>query len=235
MTIDIYGRVVGFETPDDFDYTETNFIATAGQTVFHQTRASTYISGQCFVLQNGLLLDPSEYTDTAGSTGNVTLTTGANAGDIVTIIAFRSVNSSIGVYASFSRNSDTLSNQAAYTASGFTLNDGFELLFLNGTVVNAQDYNLSGQTINFIQNVSGDLQVIQWTPNNLGVANGTPVNVDIYPFSFNSQAFNLYNNGVLLLQGTDYTIGTGTYTLTTAPTTILNILVQQTFARTGAV
>ena len=243
LTIDIYGRVVGFETPDDFDYTETNFIATAGQTVFHQTRASTYISGQCFVLQNGLLLDPSQYTDTAGSTGNVTLTIGANAGDVITIIAFRSVNSSTGVYASFSRNSDTLSNQTAYTASGFTLNDGFELLFLNGTVVNAQDYNLSGQTINFIQNVSGDLQVIQWTPNNLGVANGTPVNVDtytvigqtIYPFSFNSQAFNLYNNGVLLLQGTDYTIGTGTYTLTTAPTTILNILVQQTFARTGAV
>jgi len=243
LTIDIYGRVVGFETPDDFDYTETNFIATSGQTVFHQTRASTYISGQCFVLQNGLLLDPSEYTDTAGSTGNVTLTIGANAGDVVTIIAFRSVNSSTGVYASFSRNSDTLSNQAAYTASGFTINDGFELLFLNGTIVNAQDYNLSGQTINFVQNVSGDLQVIQWTPNNLGVANGTPVNVDaytiigqtIYPFSFNSQAFNLYNNGVLLLQGTDYTIGTGTYTLTTAPTTILNILVQQTFARTGAV
>ena len=243
LTIDIYGRVVGFETPDDFDYTETNFIATAGQTVFHQTRASTYISGQCFVLQNGLLLDSSQYTDTAGSTGNVTLAIGANSGDVVTIIAFRSVNSSTGVYASFSRNSDTLSNQATYTASGFTLNDGFELLFLNGTVLNAQDYNLSGQTINFIQNVSGDLQVIQWTPNNLGVANGTPVNVDtytvigqtIYPFNFNSQAFNLYNNGVLLLQGTDYTTGTGTYTLSTAPTTILNILVQQTFARTGAV
>ena len=243
LTIDVYGRVVGFETPDNFDYTETNFIATAGQTIFHQTRASTYISGQCFVLQNGLLLDSSQYTDTAGSTGNVTLAIGANSGDVVTIIAFRSVNSSTGVYASFSRNSDTLSNQATYTASGFTLNDGFELLFLNGTVLNAQDYNLSGQTINFIQNVSGDLQVIQWTPNNLGVANGTPVNVDtytvigqtIYPFNFNSQAFNLYNNGVLLLQGTDYTTGTGTYTLSTAPTTILNILVQQTFARTGAV
>jgi hypothetical protein len=243
LTIDVYGRVVGFSTPDDFDYTATAFTATAGQTVFHQTRASTYISGQCWVLQNGCLLDPSEYTDTAGSTGNVTLATGATAGDIVTIISFRSVNSSTGVYASFSRNSTTLTNQATYTVSGFTLNDGYELLFLNGTVVNAQDYNLSGQTINFIQNVSGDLQVIQWSQNNLGVANGTPVNVDtytvigqtIYPFSFNSQAFNLYNNGVLLLQGTDYTIGTGTYTLTTAPTTILNILVQQTFARTGAV
>ena len=243
LTIDVYGRVVGFETPDNFDYTETNFIATAGQTVFHQTRASSYISGQCWVLQNGCLLDPTEYTDTSGSTGNVTLAIGANSGDVITIVSFRSVNSSTGVYASFTRNTVSLSNQATYTASGFTLNDGFELLFLNGTVVNAQDYNLSGQTINFIQNVSGDLQVIQWTPNNLGVANGTPVNVDtytvigqtIYPFSFNSQAFNLYNNGVLLLQGTDYTIGTGTYTLTTAPTTILNILVQQTFARTGAV
>jgi hypothetical protein len=243
LTIDVYGRVVGFTTPDDFDYTATAFTATAGQTVFHQTRASTYISGQCWVLKNGCLLDPTEYTDTGGSTGNVTLAIGATIGDIITIISFRSVNSSTGVYASFSRNTATLSNQASYTASGFTLNDGYELLFLNGTVVNAQDYNLSGQTINFIQNVSGDLQVIQWSQNNLGVANGTPVNVDtytvigqtIYPFSFNSQAFNLYNNGVLLLQGTDFTTGTGTYTLTTAPTTILNLLVQQTFARTGAV
>ena len=243
LTIDIYGRVVGFETPDNFDYTETNYIATAGQTVFNQTRGTGYISGQCLVFQNGCLLDTTEYSDTAGTTGIVTLTVGANSGDVVTIIAFKSVNSSSGVYASFTRNSATLTNQATYIASGFTFNDGYELLFLNGTVVNAQDYNLSGQNLSFIQNVSGDLQVIQWSPNNLGVANGTPVNVDaytiigqtIYPFSYNSQAFNLYNNGVLLLQGTDYTTGTGTYTLSVAPTTISNILVQQTFARTGAV
>lgn len=243
LTIDVYGRVVGFETPDDFDYTETNFIATAGQTVFHQTRGTGYISGQCLVFRNGLLLDTTEYTDTGGTTGTVTLANGATSGDIISIIAFKSVNSSTGVYASFTRNSVTLTNQSTYTASGFTFNDGYELLFLNGTVVNAQDYNLSGQTLNFIQNVSGDLQVIQWSQNNLGVANGTPVNVDaytvigqtIYPFSYNINAFNLYNNGVLLLQGTDYTTATGSYTLTTAPTTILNILVQQTFARTGAV
>ena len=36
LTIDVYGRVVGFETPDNFNYTETNYIATAGQTVFTQ-------------------------------------------------------------------------------------------------------------------------------------------------------------------------------------------------------
>ena len=243
LTIDVYGRVVGFETPDDFNYTQQVFTATSGQTIFTVTRGSGYISGQCWVMKNGCLLDPSEYTDTSGSTGTVTLSVGATTGDIIIITSFKSVNSSTGVYASFSRNSATLTNQATYTASGFTLNTGYELLFLNGTVVNAQDYDISGQDITFIGNASGDLQVIQWTPNNLGVANGTPVNVDaftvigqtIYPFTFNINAFNLFSNGVLFKQGTDFTTSTGSYTLTNSPTTITNIMVQQTFARTGAV
>lgn len=243
LTIDIYGRVVGFETPDDFYYTESVFTATSGQTVFTVTRAAGYISGQCLVFENGLLLNTSEYTDTGGSTGTVTFGTGRTAGDIITIISFKSVNSSTGVYSSFTRNSVSLSNQATYTASGFSFNDGFELLFLNGTVVNAQDYNLSGQVLSLINNTTGDLEVIQWTPNNLGVANGTPTNVDaftvvgqtIYPFNYNINAFNLYNNGTLQKQTVDYTTGSGTYTLTTAPLFNTNILVQQTFARTGAV
>jgi hypothetical protein len=242
LTIDIYGRVVGFETPDDFNYTQQIFTATSGQTVFTVTRGSGYIVDNCWVMQNGLLLDESEYTDTAGSTGTVTLSIGDTTGDIITITSFNSVNSGTS-YASFTRNSATLTNQATYTASGFTLNTGFELLFLNGTIVNAQDYDISGQDITFIGNATGDLQVIQWSPNNLGVANGTPVNVDaftvigqtIYPFSFNINAFNLFSNGVLFKQGTDFTTSTGTYTLTNSPTTISTIMVQQTFARTGAV
>jgi len=243
LTIDIYGRVVGFETPDDFNYTQQVFTATSGQTVFTVTRGSGYIVDNCWVMQNGCLLDESEYTDTAGSTGTVTLAVGATTGDIITITSFKSENSTTGVYTSFSRNSATLDNQATYTASGFTLNTGFELLFLNGTIVNSQDYDISGQDITFIGNASGDLQVIQWTPNNLGVANGTPVNVDaftvigqtIYPFAYNVNAFNLFSNGVLFKQGTDFTTATNTYTLTNSPTTITNIMVQQTFARTGAV
>ena len=242
LTIDIYGRVVGFQTPDDFDYTATQYTATSGQTVFTQTRGTGYISGQCLVFRNGLLLDTTEYTDTGG--GTVTLGTGATTGDKITIIAFKSVNTTTGVYASFTRNTVSLSNQSTYTASGFTFNDGYELLFLNGTVVNAQDYNLSGQVLSFIQNVSGDLQVIQWTANNLGVANGTPVNVDVYTtigqtnysFSYNTNAFNLYNNGVLQVNSTDYTATSGSlYTLSTAPLVNTNLLVQETFARTGAV
>jgi hypothetical protein len=244
LTIDIYGRVVGFATPDDFYYTEQQFTATSGQTVFTVTRSSGYISGQCLVFQNGCLLNPSEYTDTGGSTGTVTLNVGAITGTKITIVSMKSVNATSGVYASFTRNSAILTNQGSYTASGFTITDGFELLFLNGTVVNAQDYNLSDQTITFVGNTSGDLEVIQWTPNNLGVANGTPVNVDAftvigqpnYTFSYNINAFNLYNNGILQFNGTDFTATSGSiYTLTTTPTANTNILVQQTFARTGAV
>ena len=171
------------------------------------------------------------------------MNTGATINDIITIISFKSVNSTSGVYASFTRNVVTLNNQINYTASGFTLVGGNELLFLNGTVVNAQDYNISGQTISFISAASGDLEVLQWSDNNLGVPNGTPVNIDtytvigqtLYTFNFDPNAFNLYNNGILQLETIDYTVATGTYTLTSTPSSNLNILVQQTFNRTGAV
>lgn len=240
LTIDIYGRVVGFAAPDEFGYTEQNFIATSGQTAFTVTRSADYINGQCLVFQNGLLLNSDEYTDTNTT---VTLDVGATLYDIITIISFKSVNTlTSAVYASFTVNTVTLTNQSNYTATGFTLNSGYELLFLNGTVVSAEDYNILAQTISFPNNVNGFLQIVQWSPNNLGVANGTPVNVDQYtiigqdeyPFQFNPNAFNLYSNGVLQLETIDYTNGTNTYTLTNLPDTISTLMVQQTFARTGA-
>lgn len=244
LTVDIYGRVVGFEVPDSFYFTKQSFTATSGQTVFSVTRAAGYISGQCLVLQNGLLLDTSEYTDTGGSTGTVTLSVGATLNDIITIISFKSSNASTGVYASFTRNTANLTNASEYTASGFTLVSGYELLFLNGTVVNEQDYNIVDQTItDFPNTTTGKLTIIQWSANNLTVPNGDPVNViantvigqTTYSFAYDANAFNLYNNGVLLLQGTDYTTATNTYALANSPTTVLNLLLQQTFSRTGAV
>ena len=243
ITVDVYGRVVGFTTPDSFYYTKQSFTATSAQTVFTVTRASGYISGQCLVFKNGALLDTSEYTDTGGTTGTVTLGTGATVGDIITIISMKSSNSSTGVYTSFTRNTATLTNASSYTPS-FTLNSGYELLFLNGTVVNDQDYDIVGGDItNFPATASGLLTVIQFSQNNLNIPNGNPQNILIntiigqvlYSFSFDVNAFNLYQNGVILLQGTDYTTATGTYTLTNTPNTILNILQQQTFQRTGAV
>ena len=93
ITVDVYGRVVGFTTPDNFYMTIAYFTATSGQTVFSVTRASTYISGQCLVFLNGCLLSSTEYTDTGGATGTVTLTTGATLNDIVTIYSFRAISS----------------------------------------------------------------------------------------------------------------------------------------------
>ncbi|CAB4150468.1 hypothetical protein UFOVP577_1, partial [uncultured Caudovirales phage] len=238
LTIDIYGRVVGFEEPDAFYMTIASFTASASQTVFSVTRGTGYITDQCFVFQNGILLDESEYTD---SSTTVTLATGAAAGTGITIISFRSYNSTSGYYASFTRTTASLTNASSYTPSGLV--SGFELLFINGTILNEQDYDFVGTNLtNFPNLMTGLLTMIEWSANNLSVPNGNPVNIVantiigqvIYPFSYTATSFNLFSNGVLLLQGTDYTTASGYYTLANSPTTINNVMVQQTFARTGA-
>lgn len=244
LTVDIYGRVVGFAPPDVFYYTNQFFTATAGQTVFNVTRSAGYISGQCFVFKNGVLLDTSEYTDTGGTTGVVTLSNACAAGDIVAVVSMKSSNASTGVYQTFNRYTATLTNAGSYTATGFTLNSGYELLFLNGTIVNDQDYNIVGQDItDFPDIASGLLTIIQFVPNNLGtpagdmqnVVGNTVVGQAQYFISYNPLSFNLYSNGALLLQGTDYTTATGSYTLANTPDTVQTVLVNQSFARTGAV
>jgi hypothetical protein len=244
LTIDIYGRVVGFEEPDAFYITIESFVATSGQTIFNVTRGSGYISGQCLVFQNGILQDEADYTDTGGTTGTVTFATGRTAGVGITIISFKSTNTTTGVYASFTRNTATLANASSYTPSGYSITSGYEFLFLNGATMTEQDYDIVGGVItNFPSVANGLLTVIQWTPNNLTTPNGDPVNVLIntiigqvsYPFSYTTGAFNLYQNGVLLLLGTDYTSVSGGYNLTNTPTNNSNLILQQTFARTGAV
>jgi hypothetical protein len=241
LTVDIYGRVVGFEAPDNFYYTNQAFVATANQTVFSVTRGAGYIIDQCFVFQNGCLLDTNEYVD-ASST--VTLGVGADAGDIITVISMKSVNATTGVYASFTRYEALVSNASEIDVSGFSFQDGYELIFINGLVLNDNDYNVSGQVLNGFPSVmNGNLTIIIWSANNLGQPNGFPNNVSIntiigqslYNFSFDANAFNLYNNGVLFKQGTDFTTATGSYTLTNVPTSIANIMTQQAFSRTGAV
>jgi hypothetical protein len=238
LTVDIYGRVVGFESPDNFYMTIQSFTATSGQTVFNVTRGTGYITGQCFVFKNGVLLDTADYTD-ASST--VTLSVGAVAGNTITVVSFRSYNATSGYYASFTRTTATLTAASSYTPTALV--SGFELLFINGTILNEQDYDFVGTDLtNFPNLMTGLLTMIEWTPNNLGVPNGTPVNIVantvigqvLYAFNYSAPAFNLYSNGVLLLQGYDYSTGTGNYTLANTPSTITTVMVQQTFDRTGA-
>jgi hypothetical protein len=243
LTIDIYGRVVGFTVPDYFYFTAEYLVATAGQTVFNVTRGAGYISGQCLVFQNGVLLETSEYTDSAGSTGTVTLAVGATLGDQIAIMSFKSVAYSGGaVYPSFTRTSATLINVSAYTPP--SINSGYEFLFLNGIVLSDLDYDIVGGTITNLPSIAnGLLTIIEWTPNNLTTPNGNPVNILInsiigqtaYNFGYTAGALNLYINGVLLTQGIDYTTASGGYILTNAPTTVIESQLQQTFARTGAV
>lgn len=244
LTVDIFGRVLGFDAPDDFFYSMQQFTASSGQTVFNVTRGSNYLINNCWVFQNGSWLEPTEFTDTGGATGTVTLDTGATIFDIITIISFKSVNTTSGAFNSFSINTVDLTSASSYTASGFTLTSGYELLFLNGAILLDQDYDIVGQTItNFPNLVTGKLTILQWTQNNLGVPTGTPINVvtntvigqDIYPFSFVANALNIYQNGVLLDDGTDYTTGSGIYTLATIPDNANQLLLQQTFNRAGAV
>ena len=322
LTIDIYGRVVGFTSLDEFFMTISQFTATSSQTVFNVTRDSTYIQGQCWVLENGILLNESDYTDTGGSTGTVTLATGATTGDNITIISMRAISTSafydnthlqvasvasnvvtwntanmpynainIGAkltfsntgsptqytvtnvdyttaeitfsapvtasagssiytyrassssYPVFTRYSDLVENAADYTPALWNFNTGFELPFINGTAINAYDYNLAGNTYTSIPNIfSGDLDIIQFTGNNLTTPTGNYLNVVTYTvngqtnYSFTSilDAFNLFMNGALLVNGTDYTSTTGAYNLTVTPTNNTTILQQQTFARIGA-
>lgn len=85
LTIDVYGRVVGFTEPDSFYYTDNTFTATAGQTSF----AVTHVVGNVLVFRDGILMDTSEYTET---TTTVVLNVACAAGEIVEIINMRAVS-----------------------------------------------------------------------------------------------------------------------------------------------
>jgi hypothetical protein len=223
-----------------------SFTATSAQTVFTPTTRVTgsagYITGQDLVFRNGVLFNPTlDYTENATT---VTLNTGAVTGDIITIISFRSVTTTTGTsYASFSRNIIDITTPTSTVVPGFTLDSGYELLFTNGAVMSDTDYDIvAGNITNFPSPITGKMTVIQWSANNLGVPNGTPVNISInttvgqttYTFSYTTGALNLFMNGLLLLLGTDYTTASGSYTLTNTPTTTLNEILQQSFARAGA-
>jgi len=153
-----------------------------------------------------------------------------------------SYRASGATYRSFSRFTSTLTAASTFTPTTFQLNSGSESLYLNGTIVNDQDYDLVGNEINNFPSVStGNLTIIQFAANNLGVANGSPAAVStntvngqvIYTFSYTPDYFELYNNGLILVPGSNYTTGSGTFTLVQTPNSNLNILVQQTFNGNG--
>jgi hypothetical protein len=321
LTVDIYGRVVGFTESDEFFYSEQVFSATSGQTSF----AVNHVVGNILVFRNGTLLDTLEYTET---TTAVVMATACAAGEIVVVINMRAVStnqyyevlgttiSSSGTdtivygdptdqiieagdllcfavdqpasadtpttftvqsvdevtstitfttsisgatagygvfrkraagaaYRPFSRYTFDLSNASSYTPSNFTIRNGFESVYVNGSQFNEVDYDLSGAAITgFPSNITGKMTIIMYAENNLGIPASNVTNTVAYSvsgaltyiFASNPLAMEVYANGALLTKGPgyDYTASAVNYNLTTAFTNNFTLLNQQTFARVGA-
>ena len=224
-------------------------ILTVGSTNFTLIGASANTVGVIFQATGvgtgtgTATIAPTQYTVSSVNTTAKTITfTGATSGLTAgaSIYRYRAINSS---YRVFSRYTATLTAASSYTPTTWAFNSGFELPYLNGTAVNDQDYDLVGNVFtNFPATSTGNLTIIQFAPSNssapIGSQSSTSTNTivsqSIYPLSYTPAYFELYNNGALQVVGSDYTTGTGSYTLSVTPTTNLNLLQQQTFNGNGA-
>jgi hypothetical protein len=146
-------------------------------------------------------------------------------------------------YPVFSRYEIDLTAASSYTPTEWAFESGYEIPFMNGTIVPDQDYDIVGNTYtNFPSTATGKLVIIQFSGNNTTTPTGTPVNIIAftnngqasYSFNFTSGALNIYANGVLYKTGVDYTTATNSYTLANTPNNNITVLQQQSFARAGA-
>jgi len=185
---------------------------------------------------------PTQYTVSSinYTTQQIVFTAAFTATAGASIYRYRALGST---YPSFSRYTASLSAVSSYTPTTYQLISGSELLYLNGTIVNDQDYDLVGNTINnFPNTTSGTLTIIQFAPNNQGVPNGLPAAVStftingqaVYSYSYDPLYFELSGNGCYYDHNVDYTTATGSYTLVPTPNNNTTVLVQQTYNGTGA-
>jgi hypothetical protein len=152
LTIDIYGRVIGFTSPDAFYYTETVFTATAAQTTF----SVTHIVGDILVFKNGLLLDLTEYSETSTT---VVLATACTAGEIVVVINARAVSTSVYYEPNNITIASSTTNTVTYSNAPFQIiNVGDLLCFSNSgtpTTYTVQSINTTTKVITFTTTITG--------------------------------------------------------------------------------
>lgn len=152
LTIDIYGRVVGFTSPDAFYYTETVFTATAAQTTF----SVTHIVGDILVFKNGALLDLTEYSETSTT---VVLATACTAGEIVVVINARAVSTSVYYESNNITIASSTTNTVTYSGAPFQIiNIGDLLCFSNTgtpTTYTVQSINTTTKVITFTTTIAG--------------------------------------------------------------------------------
>ena len=152
LTIDIYGRVVGFTSPDAFYYTETVFTATAAQTTF----SVTHTVGDVLVFKNGVLLDLTEYSETSTT---VVLGTACTVGEIVIVINARAVSTSDYYETNNITIASSTTNTATYSGLPFqNIVAGNLLCFTNTgtpTTYTVQSINTTTKVITFTTTIAG--------------------------------------------------------------------------------
>jgi hypothetical protein len=152
LTIDIYGRVIGFASPDAFYYTETVFTATAAQTTF----SVTHVVGNVLVFKNGILLDLTEYSETSTT---VVLATACAVGEIVIVINARAVSTTDYYEPNNITIASSTTNTVTYTNAPFqTIEVGNLLCFANTgtpTTYTVQSINTTTKVITFTTTIAG--------------------------------------------------------------------------------
>jgi hypothetical protein len=215
------------------------------------TNSITYSNAPYQIIKAGDLLtfantgSPTTYTVSSVNmtTKVITFTTtiaGATAGN--NVYRYRAAGSN---YAPFSRYTQSVSAITSFAPTTFAIQNGAESIYVNGSQINEIDYDInSGAVEGFPAPLTGNLTVILYAPNNLGVpasniANTTAYSTSgqtTYPFPNNPLSMELYANGAILAKGSsyDYTASAANYILTTAFNNNVTLLNQQTFARNGA-
>ena len=108
---------------------------------------------------------PTNYTVSSVNytTRQITFTASVTASVGNSIYVHRAANSS---YPVFSRYEIDLTNASSYTPTTWAFESGYELPFMNGTVVPDQDYDIVGNTYtNLPSTATGKLVIIQFSGN----------------------------------------------------------------------
>lgn len=127
-------------TSSGVSFVVTDFTATASQTTF----TVTYTVGLVEVYRNGVKLAVADYTASNGTT--IVLATGANAGDIIEVVAFGAVNTAAVITA---EDFSGTGSQTVFTMSVTPANSESVIIAISGVVQDPSNYTVSGTTLTF--------------------------------------------------------------------------------------
>ena len=127
-------------TSSGVSFVVTNFTATASQTTF----TVTYVVGLVEVYRNGVKLAIADYTASNGTT--IVLTNPANAGDVIEVVAFGSVNTAAVITA---EDFSGTGSQTVFTMSVTPANSASVIIAISGVVQDPANYTVSGTTLTF--------------------------------------------------------------------------------------